>query len=200
MAEPLRLALFVDAQNAYRGARDSFFPSGGLSAHGQFSPVQLGQMIAERGGPGGTECILSEVRIYTGRPDPIRESKTYAAHMKQCARWEADGVSVIWRPLRYPPRRTGLPPQEKGIDVALCIDFVTMAIDGLYDVGVIMSTDTDLLPALDFTRNRYAGARHVAVAAWDGRRRLASPDGNIWCHWLSRADYDAVADTTDYNR
>ena len=200
MAEPLRLALFVDAQNAYRGARDSFFPSGGLSAHGQFSPVLLGQMIAERGGPGGTECILSEVRIYTGRPDPIRESKTYAAHMKQCARWEADGVSVIWRPLRYPPRRTGLPPQEKGIDVALCIDFVTMAIDGLYDVGVIMSTDTDLLPALDFTRNRYAGVRHVAVAAWDGRRRLASPDGNIWCHWLSRADYDAVADTTDYNR
>ena len=75
-----------------------------------------------------------------------------------------------------------------------------MAIDGLYDVGVIMSTDTDLLPALDFTRSRYAGVRHVAVAAWDGRRRLASPDGNIWCHWLSRADYDAVADTTDYNR
>ena len=75
-----------------------------------------------------------------------------------------------------------------------------LAIDGLYDVGVIMSTDTDLLPALDFTLNRYAGVRHVAVDAWDGRRRLASPDGNIWCHWLSRADYDAVADSTDYNR
>ena len=200
MAEPLRLALFIDAQNAYRGARDSFFPSGGQSVYGQFSPKRMGEIIAERGGPDGTECILSEVRIYTGRPDPIREVRTYAAHMKQCARWEADGVSVVWRPLRYPPRRTGLPPQEKGIDVALCIDFVAMAIDGLYDVGVIMSTDTDLLPALEFTRNRYAGVRHVAVAAWDGRRRLASPGGNIWCHWLSRADYDAVADATDYNR
>ena len=120
--------------------------------------------------------------------------------MKQCARWEADGASVIWRWLRYLPRRTGLPPQEKGIDVALCIDYVTMAIDGLYDVGVIMSTDTDLLPALEFTRSRYAGVRHVAVAAWESRRRLSSPGGNIWCHWLSRTDYDSVADTTDYNR
>lgn len=157
-------------------------------------------MIAERGGPGGTECLLSEIRIYTGRPDPIREARTYAAHMKQCAAWESDGARVIWRPLRYPPRRTGLPPQEKGIDVALCIDFVTMAIDGLYDVGVIMSTDTDLLPAIDFTRNRYAGVRHVAVAAWYGRQRLASSSGKIWCHWLSRADYDAMADATHYNR
>ena len=84
--------------------------------------------------------------------------------------------------------------------MALCIDFVAMAIDGLYDVGVIMSTDTDLLPALEFTRNRYAGVRHIAVAAWDRRRRMSLPGANIWCHWLSRADYDAVADATDYNR
>ena len=75
-----------------------------------------------------------------------------------------------------------------------------MARDGLYDVGVIMSTDTGLRPALDFTRRRYAGVCHVAVAAWDGRRRLSSPDGNVWRYWRSRTDYDAVADATDYNR
>ena len=200
MTEPLKLVLFIDGQNAYRGARDSFFPGGGPAIYGQFNPLRLGELIAARGGPGGTVGVLADVRVYTGRPDPRLAPRTYDAHMKQCAAWEADGVNVTWRPLRYPPRRTGLPPQEKGIDVALCIDFVTMAIDGLYDVGVIMSTDTDLLPALDFTRNRYAGVRHVAVAAWDGRRRLASPSGNIWCNWLSRADYDAVADSTDYNR
>ena len=200
MTEPLRLVLFIDAQNTYRGARDSFFPGSYPSAYGQFNPILLGELLAARGGPGGRDCVLTEVRIYTGRPDPVREPRSYAAHMKQCARWESDGVSLIWRPLRYPPRRTGLPAQEKGIDVALCIDFVAMAIDGNFDVGVIMSTDTDLLPALEFTRNRYAGVRYVAVAAWDGRRRLSLPDGNLWCHWLSRADYDAVADNTNYNR
>lgn len=200
MVESLRLVLFIDAQNAYRGARDSFFPGGGPATFGQFNPMWVGETIAARVGPEGSICNLADHRVYTGRPDPRLAPRTYDAHVKQCARWEADGVSVIWRPLRYPPRRTGLPPQEKGIGVALCIDFVAMAIDGLYDVGLIMSTDTDLLPALEFTRNRYAGVRHVAVAAWDGRRRLASPGGNVWCHWLSRADYDAIADSTDYNR
>lgn len=78
---------------------------------------------------------FSDARVYTGRPDPRLEPRTYAAHLNQCTRWEADGTSVVWRPLRYLPRRTGLPAQEKGIDVALCIDFVAMAIDGLYDVG-----------------------------------------------------------------
>ena len=199
-SEPLRLALFIDAQNAYRGARASFFPHGGAASNGQFDPVRLGQLLAARGGPGGRNCVLTEARVYTGRPDSRLDHKTYAAHMKQCARWEADGATVIWRPLRYPPRRTGLPPQEKGIDVALCIDFVTMAIDGAFDIGIIMSTDTDLLPALEFTRNRYPATRYPAVAAWNGRRRLSLPNGNLWCHWLSENDYRTVADDTNYNR
>ena len=75
--------------------------------------------------------------------------------------------------------------------------------DGAYDIGVIMSTDTDLLPALEFIRNRYTGIRHVAVAAWrnhGGNRRLSVPGMNIWCHWLYQTDYEAVSDPTDYNR
>ena len=85
----------------------------------------------------------------------------------------------------------------------MAIDFVTMAVDGLYDIGVIVSTDTDLIPALEFVRSRFAGQRHVAVAAWrspQSRRRLSIPGSNIWCHWLNRDDYNAVADLTDYNR
>ena len=85
----------------------------------------------------------------------------------------------------------------------MAIDFVTMAVDGLYDVGVILSTDTDLVPALEFVQSRFAGERHVAVAAWrspNSRRRLSIPGTNIWCHWLNRDDYASVADPTHYNR
>ena len=85
----------------------------------------------------------------------------------------------------------------------MAIDFVTMAVDGAYDLGVIMSTDTDLLPALEFVQIRFGGSRHVAVAAWSSpqsNRRLFLPGRNLWCHWLSRDDYDALADHTNYNR
>lgn len=88
------------------------------------------------------------------------------------------------------------------MDIALAIDFVTMAIEREYDVGVIMSTDTALIPALEFTSTR-PEIRQAAVAAWRGpgrRQRLAIPGANLWCHWLDRDDYDAVADPTGYAR
>ena len=87
MVTPLRLALFIDAQNAYRRARGRFFPNPQSNVDGQFDPVKLGQLIANRRGPGGVPCSLSDVRMYSGRPDPNRDQRTHAAHMKQSNRW-----------------------------------------------------------------------------------------------------------------
>ena len=42
MTTPLRLALFIDAQNTYRRARDHFFPNTQSGVDGQFDPVKLG--------------------------------------------------------------------------------------------------------------------------------------------------------------
>ena len=203
MVNPLRLVLFIDAQNTSRGARDSFFRSGGPSVNGQINPMKLGRLLESRGGPGGTKCELTEVRVYTGRPDPREAPETYSAHMKQCSKWQLDGAMVIPRQLRHPRNWPEQRAKEKGIDVALSIDFVAMAVDGDYDVGVIMSTDTDMLPALEFTIKRYAGVRYVAVAAWrstNSTRRLSTPGYNLWCHLLRQADYDAVAGPVNYNR
>ena len=202
MADPLKLVIFIDAQNTYKGARESFFSGNDPRLYGQIDPVKLGQLIESRGGPGGLECTLADVRVYTGRPDSSRDPKTYAAHMKQCATWQASGVTLIWRSLRYPKDWPKARAEEKGIDVALAIDYVAMAVDGAYDIGVIMSTDTDLVPALEFTDQRFPHVRYPAVAAWRSprsNRRLIVRGSNVWCHFLVRADYDAVADLTDYN-
>lgn len=85
--------------------------------------------------------------------------------------------------------------------MALAIDFVRLAIQGVYDVGVIMSTDSDLQPALEFVREHKPGQLYVAVAAWGVQgqdQRLRLPNASIWCHWLSLADYNAVADQNRY--
>ena len=186
MIEPLKVVLFVDGQNTYRGAREIFFGRERQPAvSGQYDPVKLGELIAARGGPGGASGTLSEVRVYTGRPDPEKDPRTYAAHMRQCSSWARRGVNVIARPLRYPPRWPDLKAEEKGIDVAIAVDLVGLAVDAAYEIGVVMSTDTDLLPAIEFVRSRYAGTRYVATAAWrgaGGNRRLSIPGANIWCH------------------
>ena len=123
--------------------------------------------------------------------------------MKQCAGWERAGASVITRPLRYPSAWPRDKAQEKGIDVALAIDFVTMAIEDVYDVGVIGSTDTDLKPAMEYVHTKFHGYKRVEVLNWDGgkkrTRRLSLPGEKIWCHWLQHSDFLGVADRTDYN-
>ena len=40
--------------------------------------------------------------------------------------------------------------REKGVDVKLAIDLVIGAVDNLYDVAVVISSDTDLIPAVKY--------------------------------------------------
>ncbi len=72
-----------------------------------------------------------------------------------------------------------------------------------YEVAILMSTDTDLKPALEFARDLEGDPDpRCEVAAWssaDGySRRLSIPGRQIWCHWLDESDYRSIADPTNY--
>ncbi len=80
-----------------------------------------------------------------------------------------------------------------------------MAVRGQYDVGILMSTDTDLKPALEAVAEltHARGKPRAEVAAWSApgqrSRRLAISSRNLYCHWLGKDAYDEVADPTDYS-
>jgi hypothetical protein len=84
-------------------------------------------------------------------------------------------------------------------------DFAVMAARGEYDVGILMSTDTDLRPALEyvFDQGRAWGKPRAEVAAWSApgqRRRLSITNGSLYCHWMEKNVYEQVADGTDYSK
>ena len=86
--------------------------------------------------------------------------------------------------------------------MALAIDYITLALDGACDVGIIASTDTDLKPALEFVYEKCRNQCRCEVMAWKGagrRRQLSIAGVDLWCHWLDRTDYDRVADLTNYS-
>lgn len=47
-----------------------------------------------------------------------------------------------------------LETREKGIDVKIAIDLIVGAIDNQYDTAIVISSDSDLHPALDWVRKR----------------------------------------------
>jgi hypothetical protein len=86
------------------------------------------------------------------------------------------------RQLRYPKDWPDVDAEEKGVDVQLAIDFVMGIRRADFEIGVIFSTDTDLLPALEATVEiaRSEGRPLPEVAAWQGqggkgRRQLRIP-------------------------
>ncbi|GAA0363898.1 NYN domain-containing protein [Actinoallomurus spadix] len=206
---PERVIVFLDYQNVYQGARSAFHAFGAPYWHGQVDPVRLSVRLAADS-PFDRELI--QVRVYRGQPDSKRDPKGYGASRRQHAVWSrSPSMSLTTRPLRYPagwPSESleGEKPVEKGIDVQIALDYVLMAERGQYDVGILMSTDTDLKPALEEVASM-AGTRsrppRPEVAAWsaDGRhnRRLSIKGAaNLWCHWLDKAAYQDVKDETDY--
>lgn len=201
MVTEKRLILFIDDKNFYHGARRAFFLEEDSHYYGQINPIELGKLIAARSSPTHTR-ILYQVRVYTGTPESTKEPATYSAHIKQRATWESIGVKVISRTLRYPDDWPSSKALQKGVDVALAVDFVALAIDREYDIGVIASTDTDLHPALEYVSQKCKERCHIEVVAWNNplkRSRLSISGYRIWCHWLDKTDYDSIADLNDYN-
>ena len=185
-------------------ARRCFETTSAAGAAGQFDPIALGELISSRRPPEGEAARLEQVRIYRGMPHAIRQPRAQMAAERQIAAWSCDPrTTVITRPLRYRRTRPPSKPQEKGIDVRLAVDFVAMALRGEYDVGVLLSHDTDLLPALEAVLDLSPSA-DPQVAAWAPRtgsiNRLRVSGRKVWCHYLTAADYAAVADTRNYAR
>jgi uncharacterized LabA/DUF88 family protein len=45
--------------------------------------------------------------------------------------------------------------REKGIDVKIATDLIIGALDNKYDTAILVSSDTDLIPAIDIVRKRF---------------------------------------------
>jgi uncharacterized LabA/DUF88 family protein len=199
-----RVAVFIDYQNAYMGARRAF-SLGSDFTNGQFYPRRLGVALAHLGRTVDPKRELHTVQVFRGEPSSAHSPKGLAACQRQVRYWQAQRcVEPVTRPLKYysewNPRRRDYDWQarEKGIDVLIALAMVTGAHADAYDVAILMSADSDLLPALEQVMD--AGKR-VEVATWDGpgsRSRLSLPGKNIWCHWLDRQWYDRLHDPTDY--
>lgn len=192
---PTRVVVFLDYQNAHGWARQLYCPYGTPLHRCLINPIRLAELIVERRANPG---VLTGIRVYRGRTDPERAPEATAASDAQTSAWLQDRRLVaIRRQLNYrrwPDER----PREKGIDVRLAVDFVRLAMEKRYDVGVLMSSDSDLAPAIETVYELRAA--HVEVAAWTGAPRLRFPGEpqRPWCHYLSENDFELVRDWTDY--
>ena len=200
-----RVVIFIDYQNVYHRARDSFFGGAGPNPlTGHVHPLKVGELLCDLGRTKDFRRILGGVRVYRARPDQRSGRNLERAAKTQMTCWaNTTGVTVCARPMDYieTVRRGKVRWQgrEKGIDVMLAVDLVDMARTDVYDTAVVFSADTDLVPALEAAVRI---GKRIETATWLGpgenRGALRVKQRNLWNHYLDRSHFELVRDNTNY--
>lgn len=154
---------------------------------------------------------LDQVRFYSGIPDAADDAFWNHFWTAKLAQMGRQNICVFSRPLRYRNQTIRLPNgqshtflvgQEKGVDVRLALDIVSLAYKGVYDIALVMSQDQDLSEVADEMREiarqqsrwlKMASAFPASPAS-QNRRGI---NGTDWIK-IDRTTYDACLDARDY--
>jgi uncharacterized LabA/DUF88 family protein len=188
---------FVDGQNLFHCAKTAFgytYPN--------YDPKLLAEKICANKG-----WKLTQVRFYTGVPPKDRDPTWHQFWSKKTTFMSRTGVHVITRPLRYSEELLSdgtfsYVAREKGIDVRIAIDIISLADKKQFDAALIFSQDQDLaelVPEIHAISNRQSRWIKLASAYPDGLGTVNDRGINN-TDWIKidQATYDACIDPNRY--
>ena len=196
-----RVVTFVDGQNLYHGAKAAFgytWPN--------YDVLKLSERICAIQG-----WLLADVRFYTGVPDARDNRFSHGFWGNKLSMMGRQGIYVFSRPLRYRNKRVRLPDGtdytflagvEKGIDVRIALDVISLAHQKAYDVALVFSQDQDLSEVADELRVIASEQnRWIKIAsAFPDSPTCRNHRGINHTDWIKidRPDYMACIDPRDY--
>ncbi|MBM3889510.1 MAG: NYN domain-containing protein [Verrucomicrobia bacterium] len=137
-----RVCLFIDGSNFYHALKDAALPS----------HVDFGKLSLELTGPNRQHVHTYYYNTPLIRPHP--NDPQFAAKDQRCRAQQR-----FFNALRFVPNLTfrlgrfqRLPSGgqvEKGVDVALAVDMLTLAFKDRYDVAILISSDADYKHAIE---------------------------------------------------
>ena len=108
---------------------------------------------------------LVQVRYYIGalrrQRNNERSEKMYADQQKLVAKLQRQNISVTFGQLIQHPDKTF---HEKGVDVRLAIEMIRLARENIYDIAYLISSDTDLVAAVEEVQSFGKKVQYVGIA------------------------------------
>ena len=99
------------------------------------------------------ENELVEIRYYLGAINRERNNekseKMYANQQKLIGKLQQQKINITMGQLIKHPDKTY---HEKGVDVRLAVEMIRFARENKYDIAYLISSDTDLVPAVEEVR------------------------------------------------
>ena len=141
-----RVAILIDGGNFYKKIRkDGLIPKGT-----RFNYVKFAEFLAQGRYVVSKAYYIGIVRNF----DKTEKSqKMVESQQKLLTGLENDGYEIKKGKIVYDNDI-----REKGVDVQIAIDLVIGAVENQYDIAIIVSSDTDLIPAM-----KYIGSKGKVV-------------------------------------
>lgn len=195
-----RAIAFIDGQNLYHHARSAFDVT-----HPNYDVLALARKICQSHG-----WFFKSVRFYTGMPELADDPRWHHFWAKKLLTIKRQGVHVYSRRLRYREKDVTIEGtthkiivgEEKGIDIRIALDCVSLASSNDLDVAVIFSQDQDMSEVVDEIKKiarlqkrwiKVACAFPISPTA-DNRRGINGAD---WIPFDSTL-YNSCIDPRDY--
>lgn len=149
--QSLRAAVFVDGNNWYHRCKEILNDTLDRAKHAIKPPIRfdLKGLCASIVQPDVLTCtIFCQGTIRQIENDPHNQL-LYANQRKRFRFLASQGIQLQYGTIIMHPDGTF---HEKGVDLRLAIDMIKMALSDEYDVAYLLSSDNDLVPAIDECR------------------------------------------------
>lgn len=132
--------IFIDGNNFYNGIK-ALINDNSISLL-KFDYTKFGEFLCKE-----NTCV--EIRYYIGaitRSNDKKSEEMYANQQRLIALLQKHNVSVTLGTIIRHPDKTF---HEKGVDVRIAVEMIRLARLNKYDKAILISSDTDLVPAVE---------------------------------------------------
>jgi uncharacterized LabA/DUF88 family protein len=149
-----KVAVYIDGSNFYHYLKDKEinFPKGVKFDFKTFVDFLVRDRL----------CVSK--RYYTGIFRNVDNSskslELVRGQQKFLSEIEKNGFIIKRGRIMYDSGKT----REKGTDVKIATDMIVGAVDNIYDVAILVSSDTDLIPAIQYVRFRKKEVEYVGFS------------------------------------
>ena len=136
-----RALALIDGMNLFNNAKTAYGSSGSKYDYSfpTYDVTKLAKVVSAK-----LRSDLVQTRFYTGVPKQKIDADKHYFWLAKTQAMRQSGVEVYTRALRDSD-----PPQEKGVDLSIGLDALSLAYRNLYDTLVIFSTDQDFTEIRD---------------------------------------------------
>lgn len=154
----MRASVFIDGNNFYFRLRDLLQQIDGKFSLLDFDYRSFSEWLVRPN-------ELVKIRYYVGalkrQKNSEKSEKLYANQQKLLAKLQRQKVEIILGQLIQHPDKSF---HEKGVDVRLAVEMIRFARAGEYDMAYLVSSDTDLIAAVEEARSFGKKIQYVGVA------------------------------------